>query len=180
KEESRKITITRRQVKFFLLDLQSGDISDIKYRKLLINTLVDRLYLYDDGRLTIICYNGDTTVTIDVNLIDSIEEELSVTGKDKSYYLEEVPSPESESANPLTVKDLRIYYFLWKLCEFRSKVHFTAVVPQLYLKRAFPAKSKAGGRAIPPRLVPDGLSVLSGAPCAHAGTPQGPHPRIQM
>ena|GEM_PF-6954687 len=73
---------------FFLKDLQNASHSNImKHRKTLIKVLVDRIYLYDDGRITMLCYNGDTTTEIDVNLIKEIEKEIPEQAKNKSYFL---------------------------------------------------------------------------------------------
>ena len=52
-EESHQIKLTVGQVKFFLVQLRRGNINDVKYRKLLINTLIYQVYLYDDS-LTIV------------------------------------------------------------------------------------------------------------------------------
>ena len=86
-EESRKVKMTRREIVFFLKDLQNGDVSDVKYRKTLISVLVNKIYLYDDGRLTIIFNNGDTTTEVDVNLIDSIERDIPVCSHDGGYFI---------------------------------------------------------------------------------------------
>jgi hypothetical protein len=102
-EENRKIKIARREIVFFLKDLQNGDVSDIKYRKTLINALVSRIYLYDDGRLTIILYSGDNTVSIDINLIDDIEREINANCGVGSYYMGDNPSPKSYNPNTLYI-----------------------------------------------------------------------------
>ncbi len=39
-EESQHIKLTVNEVKFFLVQLRKGNINDIKYRRLLINTLI--------------------------------------------------------------------------------------------------------------------------------------------
>ena len=48
-EESQHIKLTVTEVKFFLVQLRKGNINDIKYRKLLINTLIYQVFLYDDS-----------------------------------------------------------------------------------------------------------------------------------
>jgi hypothetical protein len=85
REESRKSKTTRREIKFFLLDLQNGNVSDTKYRKTLINTLVDRIYLYDDGRLIMVCNNGDTTTEINFSLTDDTERDILATSRSEGY-----------------------------------------------------------------------------------------------
>jgi len=52
-EESRNVKLTVGQVKFFLVQLKRGNINDIKYRKLLINTLINKIYLYDDNIIVV-------------------------------------------------------------------------------------------------------------------------------
>ena len=48
-EESQHVKLTIGQVKYFLLQLRRGNINDIKYRRLLINTLIYKVYIYDNG-----------------------------------------------------------------------------------------------------------------------------------
>lgn len=48
-EESQHVKLTVGQVKYFLLQLRRGNINDIKYRRLLINTLIYKVYIYDNG-----------------------------------------------------------------------------------------------------------------------------------
>jgi len=45
-ESSKHHVLTIQEVRLFLHKLKDGDINDIKYRKTLINTLVNRIYLY--------------------------------------------------------------------------------------------------------------------------------------
>lgn len=52
-EESHNVILTVNEVRFFLTQLKRGNINDIKYRKLLINTLIYQVFLYDDS-ITII------------------------------------------------------------------------------------------------------------------------------
>ena len=64
KQKANQFNITQKEVKFFLQQMRHGKINDIKYRKMLINTFVNKIYLYDDGRVMIIfnvensTYNG--------------------------------------------------------------------------------------------------------------------------
>jgi len=98
-EESRKVKMTRREIVFFLKDLQTGDISDIKYRKTLIGVLVNKIYLYDDGRLTIVFNNGDTTTEIDLNLIDSIEKDIPVSNSSRGYFMGNDRPPKTKKSS---------------------------------------------------------------------------------
>jgi DNA invertase Pin-like site-specific DNA recombinase len=94
-EESRKVKITRREIIFFLKDLQNGDISDSKYRKTLITVLINKIYIYDDGRLTILFYNGDTTTEIDIGSIDMIEKDIPAEINNRGYFLGDTSSVNS-------------------------------------------------------------------------------------
>ena len=67
-EASKHHMLTIQEVRFFLHKLKDGDINDIKYRKTLINVLVNRIYLYDD-KMTIL-YNtqdGQSTFPVEQN-----------------------------------------------------------------------------------------------------------------
>ena len=61
--------------------MRHGKINDIKYRKMLINTFVNKIYLYDDGRAMIIfnvensTYNG--TITPSDNILSSFKSEIA-------------------------------------------------------------------------------------------------------
>lgn len=59
-EESHNVILTVNEVKFFLSQLKRGNINDIKYRKLLINTLIYQVFLYDDS-ITIVFNTQDKT-----------------------------------------------------------------------------------------------------------------------
>jgi len=113
-EESRKVRITRREIVFFLKDLQNGDVSDVKYRKTLIRVLIDKIYLYDDGRLTIIFYNGDKTIEIDVNLIDEIERDIPV--EEGCYFMD-------DSAPPRICQDQTKKIFVWSLTFIEQQLY---------------------------------------------------------
>lgn len=71
-EKDTYIEITEPQIKFFLKNLKNGKINDQKYRQMLINVLIYRIYLYDDN-LTIIYNTQDRTFTTRVPTIEQIE-----------------------------------------------------------------------------------------------------------
>lgn len=72
-ENSKNIELSESQIEFFLTQIKNGNIDDIKYKKMLITILIDKIYLYD-GNLTII-FNLQNTqnTTINVPTIDEIE-----------------------------------------------------------------------------------------------------------
>ena len=86
KEEIGLFTITAQQVKFFLNELKKGNPDNIKYRKALINMFVNRIYLYDDGKITFIFNSGREPVEVDAELLDKIDNENKEA---ESSYLEQ-------------------------------------------------------------------------------------------
>ena len=70
KIKENKVTIP--QVTFFLNAMRNGNINDIKYKKMLINTLVNKIYLYEDN-VTIIFNTQEHQVDIKVPSINEIE-----------------------------------------------------------------------------------------------------------
>lgn len=78
-EESQCIKLTIGQVKFFLTQLRNGNIYDDKYKELLISTLINKVYLYDDS-VTIIFNTQDKPVKTKVPLEQIIE--CSLLGND--------------------------------------------------------------------------------------------------
>jgi len=72
-EEKGIVKLSASQVRFFLTRMKKGCIEGIKYKKMLINTLVNEIYLYDD-MLTIVFNTQDKPVKIDVSLIEEIEK----------------------------------------------------------------------------------------------------------
>ena len=75
-EESNLVEITFSQVKFFLTQMRKGNVDDIKYRKLLIDVLINKVYLYDDRIIGI--FNVENK-QFDININDI---ESSLNGKD--------------------------------------------------------------------------------------------------
>jgi hypothetical protein len=66
-------TLTETDIRFFLNQLKKGNIKDIKYRSMLINVFVNKIYLYDD-RLTITYNSGDEPITISDQLLSEIQD----------------------------------------------------------------------------------------------------------
>lgn len=77
-EESQSIKLTVPQVRFFLTQMRKGNIDDIKYRRLLINTLVYKVYLYDDS-ITIIFNTQNKTYEKKIPRVSDIESSLMGT-----------------------------------------------------------------------------------------------------
>jgi hypothetical protein len=68
RENLTKTILTETEIKFFLTDLRNGNINNEKYRKMLVNVLVNKVFLYDD-RLTIFFNAGCNSVEITVELL---------------------------------------------------------------------------------------------------------------
>lgn len=66
------VELTVPQIKFFLENIRNGNINDIKYRKMLINTLINKIYLYDDS-MTIIFNTQDKEYVENIPSINSLE-----------------------------------------------------------------------------------------------------------
>lgn len=69
------IYISEKEIKFFLTKLKNSDILSNSYRKVLIDTFVNAVYVYDNE--IILIYNvGNKSITINIDLLSDIEKEL--------------------------------------------------------------------------------------------------------
>lgn len=61
------VELTKEHILFFLIKLRELDVNDKKCRKVLVDTFVNAVYLFDDGRVTTVfnCADGEKTVTLD-------------------------------------------------------------------------------------------------------------------
>ena len=75
-EKSRHFIVSEQQVIDHLTRLANGDIHDLTYRKSLIRSFVNKIFLYDD-KFTIIFNTGDEEVTITDVMLSKITSELS-------------------------------------------------------------------------------------------------------
>lgn len=73
-EKGQTLSISENEIKFFLTQMKNGNSDDLMYRKTLINTFVNRIYLYDD-KLIIIFNTGDKEVTVDDKLLSDIDNQ---------------------------------------------------------------------------------------------------------
>ena len=80
-EKAKKLDLDETQVKFFLKQIRSGDINNIKYRKMLVNVLINKIYLYDDN-VTIFLNTQDKEYSIKVPTIEEVEVRI----KDKTAH----------------------------------------------------------------------------------------------
>lgn len=71
-EKLNTVNVTVSQVKFFLTKLRDGDVNDIKYKEMLINVFIDKIYLYDN-KLTILFNINENIREKEVPVIEEIE-----------------------------------------------------------------------------------------------------------
>lgn len=76
-EELKKPTLTKERIKFWLMSFKNGDIKDESYRRKIIDTLVNSIYVYDidkKGRKIVFTFNlsGDNTSTLESSSIDGL------------------------------------------------------------------------------------------------------------
>jgi DNA invertase Pin-like site-specific DNA recombinase len=71
-EKSKHIDISASEIKYFLKKMQKGNTKDFKYRKMLINTLVNRVYLYSD-KVIIIFKVDNNEQEIEISLLNDLE-----------------------------------------------------------------------------------------------------------
>ena len=71
-EERNHIKVTEDEITFFLTQLRKGNINDVKYRKMFIDTLIDKIYLYDD-RMTIVFTTQNKKVELDKKILEEAE-----------------------------------------------------------------------------------------------------------
>ena len=76
-EKATKPKLEREMIVFLLDQLRDGDLSDINYRRKLINTFVHKIYLYDDKLLIIYNYSNRETNAHEESLISFAEGECS-------------------------------------------------------------------------------------------------------
>ena len=80
KEKAEKPKLERDVIIFLLDQLRDGDLSDVEYRKRLINTFVHKIFLYDDDRLLIIYnYTNRDTKVCEEELLAFVEGKSSDT-----------------------------------------------------------------------------------------------------
>jgi site-specific DNA recombinase len=86
KEVGRSKKMTVSEIKFFLNQIKSGDINDVKYRKLLINVFVSSIYVYDN-KIVCIFTLGESKEVLDINLLN----------EETSSFIEPVAPPNAKT-----------------------------------------------------------------------------------
>ena len=57
-------------MRFFLNQFRKGDVNDLKYRQALVDTIVNRIYLYDD-RMTVLYNTQDSHSDVTIDALSS-------------------------------------------------------------------------------------------------------------
>ena len=72
REKMTRPVLTFDEVKFFFEKFKNGDASDIAFRTALIDTFVNRIYLYDgnDARAEIYCNASEKSITVPMDKLD--------------------------------------------------------------------------------------------------------------
>lgn len=76
-EEAQYVNLEYDEIRFFFEQLKNGDINDKKYRKILITTLINRVYLYDTKAM-LIFNTQNKSIEIEISLVNDIECSLMV------------------------------------------------------------------------------------------------------
>lgn len=85
-EESNIVKITTQQIKFFLKQIRKVNINDIRYRQMIINMLIYKVYLYDDN-ITIVFTTQDKYY----------EERIPILSELESSFMGNQPPPNDNS-----------------------------------------------------------------------------------
>jgi len=72
KEENKYINITASEIKFFLNKLKKGSIANFHYKKTLINTLINKVLLYED-RLILVFNVNNVEQEMTISLLENLE-----------------------------------------------------------------------------------------------------------
>ncbi len=88
-EKLKLVNLTKEQIIFFLTELKNKNANSLKYKKMLVNIFVNRIYLYDD-KLEIIFNIGESTVTLNEDLLKEIDTNLK---KDPSLFFNKLGQP---------------------------------------------------------------------------------------
>ena len=100
-------SLTAPKIKFFLMALKKGSMTDEKYKKMLIKIFVNKIYLYDD-RITITFHSGDDKVEINDRLLSELEEK---DGEIKNLFLAGDGPPNSKK-----VPKMGLFLFIYTNC----------------------------------------------------------------
>ena len=105
-ETSSHPTPTVNEVRFFLNQFRKGDVNDLKYRQALVDTFVNRIYLYDD-KMTVL-YNTQDSHS-DVTIDDLSSSRVALSGGFNS----DIFSSEALRCNGSQISSKKYSQFFW-------------------------------------------------------------------
>ncbi len=88
-ESMQNVVITIPEIKFFLNEMRKGNVEDMRYRKMLVNTLINKVYLYDDN-ITFIFNSQSRPYNEKIPNIKELEEKLGAV-QECSYKVRPAP-----------------------------------------------------------------------------------------
>ena len=91
-EESNIFQIEEKEIRAFFKSLRRGDIQDIRYKKMITNVLVDRVYVYDDHITTTYTIQDENGERVKAHL-PAIEELENSFKNEKSSFLDDYAEP---------------------------------------------------------------------------------------
>lgn len=101
REENKKPNLTEEKIEFWLTSfLTNGDIDDVDYQRRIIDTLVHRVFVFDDedgGKKVVITYNTSQNIRTTVKLDD-------VSKYGKSSFIKSLPPPKPTNPNFFVIK----------------------------------------------------------------------------
>lgn len=77
-EEAQNISLDVTDLKYFLMEMRSGDINDMRYRKMLVTMLINKIYLYDEY-ITIYFNTQNKEFKAKIPTIEEIENLVQTT-----------------------------------------------------------------------------------------------------
>lgn len=104
-EEDRNYGLDEVDIMYFLSHLKNGDPDELEYRKLLVNAMVNSVYIYsgnDGGHKVTIIFNvsNQPPVKVDVSLLDEIRD-------NGGSYTSLSSPPQQSNPNPLSLSERR-------------------------------------------------------------------------
>lgn len=103
-EESNIFQIEEKEIRAFFKSLRRGDIKDIRYKKMITNVLVDKVYVYDDHITTTYTIQDENGERVKAHL-PAIEELENLFKNEKSSFLDDYAEPSLN--NLANLKDLQ-------------------------------------------------------------------------
>lgn len=91
REEMKKPLLTKERIMYWLESFKRGDIEDVEYQRRIIDTLVNSVYVYDDGdkgRKLVLTFNisGNNTLTISSSDIErTAPADVPYNGQDQTW-----------------------------------------------------------------------------------------------